>query len=383
MTNHIVLEEFIVFTTDLNKVFCYPTAFPVPAIGISEPIELTTFFDPDPSVSFKICNLQGSFTNFAVFTESGFVFTATKAFLRSFHEASKSSTRESKDSLPRPALVPSLQGKSVISLAFGDWHFHALHANGTVSSYGHEPQGCGALGLGDRVISPLRGLIEGDGATTLPDGQGRTVWFEPLMAIWLEGMTVAATTEEAKLRFDMLKSGHPGAREAFTNYFEQEGARWEQDITDEGEMGGYFVLKVAAAGWSSAALVLVDEDKVERARKAHIVPPPPPSPALPSAPSLAHSTRSDKAINSPSEQLANTIYAVYDWVWELGRWFLGLTARDIARNATSKETSHDDADGEEASESVVYTWSKDPFPRLRLPDGEEMPGEIPLTETGG
>ena len=385
VTNYIVLAEFIVFTTDLNKVFCYPTTFPMPALDAPEPVELTTFGEACSSPSFKIRDLQGSFINFAVFTHSGSVLSGCEDLLRAFQSVSTSSSSERHDPLPRPTLVPSLQGQSIISIAFGDHHFQALHANGTISSYGRESQGCGSLGLGSGMKSTLRGVVGegGWGGTHLPPGEGRTVWFEPLMETWLDDMAEAATADEAMRRRNTLMTRNDGARETFANYFEREGARWEENVTSEDEMGAYFALKVAAAGWHSAALVFVDDEKAERARRAHVVQPSPPVIPTPSPAQSMMSSDSYEVIDAPGEQLAKAVYDIYEWVWNIGRWFLGLTARDAAREVQRDEQKRSEINGTDNSDEegkVTYTWSNDPFPRLRLPDGREMPGEIPLTE---
>lgn len=368
VTNHVVLADYIVFTTDLNKVFCYPTIFPMHALNVPEPIELTTFYTAFPSETFKVRDLQGSFSRFAIFTHSGRVFTASLDLLHAFRDATRASSQEEPQTLPSPALVPSLQAQTIISLAFGDHHFLALHSNGSITSYGEEPSSCGALGLGDGFESRLRG-VRGDpghwGNCRLPEGEGRTVWFEPLMRKWLEYMWHDSRRDAGGEHNTILQAGNEGLRKACADHFEKEGAKWEETVTKEGEMGAYFVLKIAAAGWSSAALVLVDEEKAEQARKAHTIQPPPrppPSPA-PSTQSVDSRGLAYEIIDSPGEQLINTIYTIYAYAWDFGRWFLGLTARDAGREAEKLGKK-----AEEKEERVEYTWSKDSFPRLELPD---------------
>lgn len=82
VTAHIVLDEYILFTTHLNKVFCYPTTFPMPALDGPQPIELITFYPSDPSEHFSIRDLQGSFSRFAVFTDTGSVLMGSQSTLR-------------------------------------------------------------------------------------------------------------------------------------------------------------------------------------------------------------------------------------------------------------------------------------------------------------
>lgn len=386
VTNHVVLAGYIIFTTDLNKIFCYRTTFPMPALEVPEPMELSTFYNALPDQPFIIRDLQGAFTRFALFTGSGNILTGTEAFLNQFHQASTSPTADSPIPLPLPDIIPSLQSRNIISLAFGDHHFHALHANGTITSYGQELQRCGALGLGGSTNGSAKGRARGVRVTQagfgnghLPDGEGRTVWFEPLMQRWLEDVVSTSEDVEANERREMLLSGDEGVRKAIADYLEQEGSKWEEGITEDGEMGAYFALKVAAAGWHSAALVLVDEEQAEKAREKHIVKPSPKQSRDPSpAPSL-QSDSSYEVIDSPGEQLINAVYGIYEWVWWFGRWFLGLTQRDAAREVAKKQQDSHFGESDEEPE-VIYTWSENPFPRLRLPDGEMMPRESPLME---
>ena len=384
VTHHIVLENWIVFTTDLNKVFCYPTVFPMPALNIPEPIELVTFPAVCQSETFRIRDLQGSFIRFAVFTTSGAILTADKDLLSAFHDAPISNPAHP---LPSPTLLLSPKSTPIISLAYGDHHYHALHSNGTITSYGLEPQRCGALGLGNSLISHLRGVTlhpAAFGGGRLPPGLHPTIWFEPLMQTWLQDMSWAANQPEAKERGRMLQGGHAGACEAMGRYFERRGAGWEDGVTKEDELGAYFVLKVASAGWHSAALVLVDEDKAEAARKSHLARSPSPAPSLAaSVQSVDSQGLAYEVVDSPGEQLVIGIRSVGQWLWDTGRWFLGLTARDVTRDQQARRNEREErspAERERQIQGIEYEWSKEHFPRLRMEGGEVMPGEIEVTE---
>ena len=182
----------------------------------------------------------------------------------------------------------------------------------------------------------------------------------------------------------MLQSGHLGACEATGRYFEHRGSHWEDGITKADEMGAYFVLKVAASGWHSAALVLVDEDKAEAARESHRARPPSPTPSLAaSMQSVDSQGFAYEVIHSPGEQLIIGIQSVGQWVWDAGRWFLGLTARDEARRLQAggeQEDGKSRGEGDGEAQGIGYEWSDEPFPRLRMEGGEVMPGEIEVTE---
>lgn len=381
VTNHIVLEGYIVFTTDEDKIFCYQTSNTIsiqsgifPA-GTTEPTELSTFYPDNLQSPLRIRDLQGSYRSFAVFTDSGSVLTASCTLLDSHFDP----RTEHSSPLPSPDVIPGLQGKSVISIAFGDHHFLALHSYGVISSYGIECQSCGSLGLGGLGISSLRGLRHTQGRflgdSRLKEGEGRSVWFEPMMSKWLQDMREKMNDDEASERAKMIYDGHDGACAAVSDYFEREGRKWEDGITSEGELGAYFVLKASAAGWSSAALVLVDEEKAEKARRKYIV---------------VSNSNDYLPVDQIKEGTATNIAGerAVDLLVHVGRWFLGLSARDAAAarkiaqssaNSSFQQTGDGERDPDDRT-SCKYTWSNDPFPRLRMADGKVMPGEISVTD---
>lgn len=381
VTNHIVLEGYIVFTTDEDKIFCYRTSNTisiqsgiVPA-GTTEPTELSTFYPDNPQSPLRIRDLQGSYRSFAVFTDSGSVLTATCTLLDSHFDP----RTEHSSPPPSPDVIPGLQGKSVISIAFGDHHFLALHSYGVISSYGIECQSCGSLGLGGLGISSLRGLRHTQGRflgdSRLKEGEGRSVWFEPMMSKWLQDMREKMDDDEASERAKMIYDGHDGACAAVSDYFEREGRKWEDGITSEGELGAYFVLKASAAGWSSAALVLVDEEKAEKARRKYIV---------------VSNSNDYLPVDQLKEGTATNVARelAVDLLVRAGRWFLGLSARDAAAarriaqssaNSSFQQAGDGEQDPDERT-SYKYTWSNHPFPRLRMADGKVMPGEISVTD---
>lgn len=392
VTNHIVLENYIVFITKLNKVFLYRTDFPLPELDPPDPVELTTFYSSTRDVPFEVRDLQGSFRSFAVFTTSGDVLMGNRAMLDTFYSTSQEPD-SSNAPLPKPPTIPALENNSITSIAFGDHHFQALRSDGTILAYGTDNQSCGALGLGfPEGTGPLRGLLaNGFSNGSLGDNVGRQVWFDPTMHRWLAEMKEKAHMEgEVKARADMVLVGRdrPGqnatAVMALGDYFEREGRKWEHGVKEDGEMGSYFVLKVAAAGWHSAALALVDEEKAERARMMHVVPPEVEDEAnekegAESEEDWHGGTWED--IDAPWDQLSKAVLGVVNWVWGLGRWFLGLQARDERAEAEKKRKAEEDEQKEGEERDVVkYTWSNQPFPRLRMGNGENMPGEIEITE---
>lgn len=383
VTNHILLENFILFITSLNKVFLYQAVFPLPDLDPPAPIEITAFYPSSSDSPFEIQDLQGSFRSFAIFTKSGNVLMGNRAMLDAFN-AGTYDTTSTEPSHPAPTVIPALQNNSITSIAFGDHHFQALRSNGTILAYGADPQSCGALGLGfPEGTGPLRGLIAEHFSSngTLGRNVGRQVWFERLMQRWLGEMKEKAGMEgEAKARGDMIlprrgqAAQNVAAVTAVGDYFEREGKKWEDGVVEEGAMGSYFVLKVAAAGWHTAALVLVDEEQAERSRQMHLVPDKVDDEVKAEKYDWHGGTWED--IDAPWDQLSKALLWLQDSIWRLGRRFLGLQERD----EKMEEEQQKEAEQEEPGDRTRYTWSDQPFPRLRMGNGEVMPGETEITE---
>ena len=380
VVKHIVLAHYIVFFTHHNKVFAFRLD-PPDSISQSIPVELTTFSEPDSQIS----DIQGSFRNFAVFNTTGSVLFGTTDLLDTFCHLQSSPSSFVETQLPSPRTIAALQKSSVISVAFGDYHFHALHANGTITSHGCEPKGCGALGLGSNKAAPLlRGIYYGHGQQFAHDGRleipswsngRRTVWFESEKKDWLENMWQKSMKGEAKARGDLIRQGPIEVTQVIAEWFEREGADWSRGPSstecvypeeDGGEeIGAYFALKVTAAGWHSGALVLVDQEKAARVRDKYLIKPralvvssPRDAAGAIGRPQQADTPEEHAEIKKPGLESL-----LYNSIYYLGKSFLGLADRDAA--AAAKE---------------VYVWHDQPFPRLRLPNGEEMPGEIPMTD---
>ncbi|KAL8872811.1 MAG: hypothetical protein Q9174_001618 [Haloplaca sp. 1 TL-2023] len=393
VTHHIMLENFVVFTTDSNKIFCYQADFPLPVIDPPEPIEITAFYPTSPTEPFAIRDLQGSFRSFAIFTSSGGVLLGSRALIDAVCSGTYDPTATGDPSYPHPRIIPALQNNQITSIAFGDHHFQALRLDGTIFAYGADPQNCGALGLGFvDGTGPLRGLLANGGFSadgTLGRNVGRQVWFDPTMHLWLAEMKEKAGMEgEAKARGNLVLPGrgdehrrrqHPPAVRATGDWFERKGAEWEDGIKRAGEMGSFFVLKAAAAGWHSAALVLVDDEMVEKVRQKHVrsvTPREEEGEAKKAAEDDGHGGTWED-IDAPWDQLSKAFWGLAGWLMQIGRRFLGLSQREQAAVVADEGNA---SEGEEKVDVVRYTWSDEPFPRLRMDDGEVMPGEIELMD---
>jgi SCF-associated factor 1 len=267
----------------------------------------------------------------------------------------------------RPQDIPALQHSNVIALAYGDYHYHALHANGKITSYGRDSQSCGSLGLsGPETGGRFRGLRrERPGMRTdavllpIANLRGRQVWFGREQKDWLDWM------EQQIHHPDFVINGRPGhqiwdddaiKQAAFSEWVEQEGRHWDEGpaaITpstasettkkestgtdDYANLGAYFPIAIAAAGWHSGALVLVDEDKAHEVRSKWLTP-------------VSASASGQEQLGEEGEEAQRPMPGAFE----------------------SGPSGPSDAD---ESESESYVWEKHGFPKVRLPDGFEMPGD--------
>ncbi|PGH17620.1 hypothetical protein AJ79_00981 [Helicocarpus griseus UAMH5409] len=273
---HIVLAEHLVFITDTNKVFAT-------SLRRGDVIELRSFSAPGRILQ----DVQGAFHNFAVFTTSGEVLMGNTSLIK--QTILSLSSRNNIETLSlEPSTPPSLQHTDVISISFGDWHFLALHANGKISSYGRDSQACGSLGLGGgRYGVPFRGLkysgiIRRSDLVKFPftenSSSPRYVWFEPEKKQWL-GYLNHQISDSRKLVSrkwgSSLIHNTQGLLEKYSECIERQGEAWSDfpDIKEQDPdgLGAYFALSVAAAGWQSAALVLVNADLAQKIKDKHVL----------------------------------------------------------------------------------------------------------------
>ena len=391
--SHIVLEGYIVFITHHNKLFAFVidgNAPDRPSTTSQRPplstIHCRVFEVPGYASTGRIFkDIQGSFRNFAVFTANGEVLAGHTDYLnrivaerdealrRGPNTPSGTSMQYSQSLLDsRPSNIPALQHAGVIALAFGDYHSHALHADGTITAYGVEPGCCGALGLGStaagarfRGVKTSRTPMNRDGKLLpIASRRGRQVWFEHEKRDWLQWLENWIRTPTALPHYPEVFNILNDVEErqaAFSEWIEQEGRHWPDgpyqasvDQMDNSEVStestaissgrhprldttadltslhdglpAYFAISVAAAGWHTGALVLVDDEKAEKTRRKWI----------------AENEKTDIASkDTPATNMPGAFPA-----------------------ATSS--------GEIREE---YVWEKSPFPRIRLPDGYEFPGE--------
>ncbi|TID19007.1 RCC1/BLIP-II protein [Venturia nashicola] len=275
VVNHIVLEHFVVFVTDVRKVFAARIHWTSESGVIHDSFELKELQsksreDSTPSVT----DVNGSFRTFAVFKENGEVQITDQEYL-----AACAKDDFDYDNSPRPALksIPALQKTGVVQLAFGDYHYHALHADGSISSYGREPGGSGALGLGSGVDMGLPpGMLRGikydawnrDG-DLLPHAyyRGRRIWFHPDQEKWIRFLAAGGKDHDESKQRTRQVTANSIAQGEVSEWIEQMGSDWDKRPAvkekDEDGLGAYFALSVAAAGWHSGTLVVVNDELVQ------------------------------------------------------------------------------------------------------------------------
>jgi SCF-associated factor 1 len=390
--NFIVLEHVVLFNTTLGKIFVSEIHWNENEQRMGEPFQLNLTSSSEPDEAFAT-DLQGSFRNFAVFTKSGAVLTCHQDRLTNTLQGFEQDSTQSLFTR-----IPALQHKSVISVAFGDYHFHALHSPGYITSYGNEPQACGALGLGGHgdPEGRLRGIrysgMGGDGRL-VPHAytEGRRIWFEEEKRQWVKFLTSGgADPEEAAGRVRMaIGSPDLAGQGEVSEWVEQQGRDWEEKYglqdQDEDGLGAYFALSVTAAGWHSGALVLVNEELAQKISTACEIPDP-------AAEAEAAPIDNDEADNN---NVSTQPFSLLSTALDYGRWFFGVGPYSASSpssntrqqsNSTRPEgvetrrTPEPTDYGASPREGKLYAWAGDHFPRLRLHDGREMPGTVEFDE---
>ncbi|KAF2678514.1 hypothetical protein K458DRAFT_480794 [Lentithecium fluviatile CBS 122367] len=258
--NYIVLEIYVVFVTDIGKVFCGRLGNKNKVDGILELLALR-------NEKQTAIDVQGSFRRFAIF-KNGEVVTVDQDYLDACWNSRGTSPEQSE--IEGLARIPALQHNDVISVAFGDYHFLALHSTGVITTYGTELQSCGALGLGcdGKPTGRLRGIdyeIFNHNGSLLPHTRrtGRQVWFRAEQGGWLAILSNGGNDpEEARERIELFTTDRNVQGEV-SEWVEQEGRAWDEDKGEDG-LGAYFALRVSAAGWHSGAVVMVNDDLVNK-----------------------------------------------------------------------------------------------------------------------
>ncbi|RMZ76347.1 hypothetical protein DV738_g5022, partial [Chaetothyriales sp. CBS 135597] len=330
---HIVLDTFIIWITSDSKLWACHTDFQ--SDDSTEPLGSVFEVPGYAKEGRELKDIHGQFESFGVFTATGEVLAGSVSYLDACDEALASTPdlAASPDSstlrellASRPPDVPALQHTGVIALAYGDYHYHALHASGHVTTYGRDSQTCGQLGLshlyhGGRFRSLRKAAIGADAILhPIALRRGRQIWFEPEKKDWLEWL------EEELRKGNFPHSGqlpidewNDWDRQAlFSEWIEQEGRHWADGPGEGGDLDSYFTIAIAAAGWHSGALVLVDEDKAAHVRSQWV-----------------------KKITDPHQPHGPSVPGAFE-------------AKD---------------------DQEIYLFTEPGFPKVTLPDGYTMPGQ--------
>lgn len=272
------------FLTDLGKLFAAKIPDADEDTTQSAPFRVTSDGqDSEVGPHNFIADVQGAFESFAVFKRNGEVLLSNSAYLSALHARH---FRLLYTPAPKLRRIPALQNSGVIAMAFGDWHFQALHSDGTISSYGKSSNLCGCLGLGDLPVAVIRGMnLMNEGLLPQCNTSGRRVHFEAEKESWLQ---YAATklqplhtgNHEQRVRNiavelseqieTRLKDWGKGPIPLRRLSDAEAAAVRTQDNNDDG-LRAYFALSVTAAGWHSGALVLVDEEKAGKVEALYAV----------------------------------------------------------------------------------------------------------------
>jgi SCF-associated factor 1 len=223
--NHIVLEHFVVFVTDIGKVFCSRLDEKDNADNI---LELCAF----SARIGKPLDVQGSFRTFAIFSDDKVLVAEQDYLQRSWDTRT---TNPEQTNIAGLKYIPALQHNNVVSIAFGDYHFLVLHSTGKITAYGKEAQFRESLGLGALPAARLRGLdsagiVQADyGLVPHAYTRGREVWFRKEQQEWLNFLHCGGKdVQEASARFGLYTDRNRDVIGELSEWIEQEARAWDE-----------------------------------------------------------------------------------------------------------------------------------------------------------
>ncbi|KAI5811052.1 regulator of chromosome condensation 1/beta-lactamase-inhibitor protein II [Peziza echinospora] len=209
--------SFLVFLTTSGKVFAMDTRGPG-SVTETYPTQLFNF--SAPADERPMSYISGSFNKFAVFNNDGLVYIGTKELVLDAIQKSRdgSAPQIRPDGVLadkfQPKIMPSLQKRNIVKIAFGDYHSLALTSDGKVLSWGTESRACGCLGQGPREIAIERGARNDYGDLVLD--------------------------EPTEVKFDLEWENMTDLKAYSKSAADEKG----------------FVFNITAAGWHSGALML-------------------------------------------------------------------------------------------------------------------------------
>jgi len=210
-------DSYLVFLTKPGKVYAV-CAKPSMVAG-TRPVQLYHF--SAPADEKPMTYISGSFSKFAVFNSDGLVYIGTKGQVQEALDAPVERQGPQVEEVQnKPTVIPSLQKRGIVAIAFGDYHSLALTAQGKVLSWGTESQMCGCLGHG------LVEIARRGGIKLTAHGQ---------------------LDEPTEVSFDPFETNNP------------------QKLEDN----QYFIFNISAAGWHSGALALAPSRDPTRSERLY------------------------------------------------------------------------------------------------------------------
>jgi SCF-associated factor 1 len=241
--DHVIVADWVVFITDKGKVF----GSLIQGADETSPQQHTVFemrtLRCDLRATKQAPILQGAYHKFAVVFNNKTTIVSHEYIQGCWNHRHEPDFDQS--SISEILRIPALQHSEVVQIAFGRTHYHALHRDGYVTSWGSEPHSQGALGLGTGFDVPytamarLRGL-----ATKGPDKdlyvtryaamRGRRIWFDDSRAKWLMWLTFGGINPRAGTNSRLLYMEYdPVTRGEVSEWIEQEGLDWDKVVPED------------------------------------------------------------------------------------------------------------------------------------------------------
>ena len=388
--NYVAMDGYIVFLTHTGRVYIY---WDVRLARKNCPPTRSHWFNPceEPSSLLEICvpedttvtALYGYDRSFALILANDEVLLAPSNPIYQ-NIAKRPLPLRAPDMPPFKPFkrYPCLQKRGVASLSFSDSCSSALLHDGSILLGGKQwLAGCSSIGA-PGFKDDIRGLVYSEGLLQHSlayrrllkqcyCGLGRQVWFEEEKQQWLRFMASGGSDPiEAAERTQLcyVREEVHDVRAEVSEWIEQKGRRLEerlgvQEYNEDG-LGPHFALCVSAGSRHGAALILRNDELVEKMRESCIVP----DPQNELRPPKLHRNRSTRETLKKQAQSNQANHPSPS------------TAENYKASRRPRRFRDPIYRGASPGQGFKYIWADDPFPRLKLSNGREMPGGIPLSD---